>query len=65
MPLGLTAKTLAARLPVQTFAGLEQFCQDVHRRYVLALPGADSKRIVAERLVQWKWRVGSATADGR
>jgi len=64
-PLGVSAKTLAARLPVQTFADLEQFCQDVQRRYVLALPGADLKRIVAERLVQWKGRVGPATADGR
>lgn len=64
-PLGVSAKTLATRLPAQTFADLEQFCQDVQRRYVLALPGADLKRIVAERLVQWKQRVGPATADGR
>lgn len=65
VPLGVSAKTLAARLPVQTFADLEQFCQDVQRRYVLGLPGANLKRIVAERLVQWKARVGPATADGR
>jgi len=65
LPLGVSAKTLATRLPVQTFADLEQFCQDVQRRYVLALPSADIKRIVSERLAQWKQRVGPESADGR
>jgi SpoVK/Ycf46/Vps4 family AAA+-type ATPase len=63
MPLGLSAKTLADRLPAHTFSDLEEFCQDVHRRYVLALPAADIKRVVVERLVQWKGRVGPATVD--
>jgi len=35
---------------------LEQFCQDIHRRYVLALPSGDLKEIIAERIVQWKLR---------
>lgn len=65
VPLGLSAKTLAGRLPVHTFADLEQFCQDVQRRYVLALPEADIKRIVAERLAQWKGRVEPEATDGR
>lgn len=64
MPLGLSAKTLATRLPVRTFADLEQFCEDVRRRYVLELPAADIKRIVTERLAQWKGRVGPATTKG-
>ena len=64
VPLGLSPKTLATRLPVQTFSDLEQFCEDVQRRYVLALPGADLKRILTERLSQWKERVGPTTADG-
>jgi SpoVK/Ycf46/Vps4 family AAA+-type ATPase len=63
MPLGLSVKTLASRLPVDTFADLEQFCQDVQRRYVLALPNADIKRIVTERLAQWKRRVGPEGTD--
>ena len=63
VPLGLSPKTLATRLPVQTFSDLEQFCEDVHRRYVLALPGADLKRILTERLSQWKERVGPTPAD--
>ena len=65
VPLGLSAKTLAARLAVPTFADLEQFCLDVQRRYVLALPVADLKRIVAERLALWKGRVGPDTGEGR
>ncbi len=64
IPLGMSARTLATQLPVQTFSELEQFCQDVQRRYALALPGADVKRIVAERLAQWKGRVGPEAADG-
>jgi SpoVK/Ycf46/Vps4 family AAA+-type ATPase len=60
MPLGLSAKTLAGRLPVENFSELEQFCLDVRRRYVLGLPGGDIKRIMAERLAQWKGRVGPA-----
>ena len=63
MPLGLSVKTLASRLPVDTFADLEQFCQDVQRRSVLALPNADIKRIVTERLAQWKRRVGPEGTD--
>lgn len=63
LPLGLSPKTLATRLPLQTFSDLEQFCEDVQRRYVLALPGADLERILTERLSQWRERVGPTTAD--
>lgn len=63
-PLGLSPKTLATRLPAQNFAELEQFCLDVHRRYVLGLPGANVKRIVTERLAQWRDRVGPTVAEG-
>lgn len=60
-PLGMSAKTLATRFSGQSFSELEQFCLDVRRRYVLALPSADIKRIVADRLTQWKGRVVPAT----
>lgn len=56
VPLGMTPKTLASRLNVTSFSDLEQFCQDIHRRYVLALPSGDLKEIIAERIVQWKLR---------
>jgi len=62
LPLGFSAKTLAMRFPAHSFSELEQFCLDVRRRYVLALPGADIKRIVADRLTQWKGRVGPEVA---
>lgn len=65
VPLGMSAKTLATRLPLQNFADLEQFCLDVRRRYVLALPGANLKRIVTERLAQWQDRVGPEAANGQ
>lgn len=54
--LGVPAKTLAARLDVSSFSELEQFCTDIHRRYVLSLPSANLKHIVSERLEQWQHR---------
>lgn len=56
VPLGLSPKTLAAKLPASSFSDLEQFCEDVQRRYVLSLPDANPKRIVTERLKQWQAR---------
>ena len=56
VPLGMEPKTLASRLGVSSFSDLEQFCQDVHRRYVLALPSGDIKEIIADRIKQWKLR---------
>lgn len=55
-PLGIAAKNLAARLKASSFSELEQFCQDVHRRFVLSLPSGDIKGIIADRLEQWKHR---------
>lgn len=60
--LGLTPKALATRLKVASFSDLEQFCQDVHRRYVLSLPDSDLPRVVLDRLEQWKHRVSNTTA---
>ncbi|WP_074870504.1 AAA family ATPase [Lysobacter enzymogenes] len=55
-PLGMAPKTLAAKLPAVNFSDLEQFCEDIQRRYVLALPNANLKQIVSERLKQWRSR---------
>lgn len=57
--LGLTAKTLATRLKATSFSDLEQFCEDVHRRYVLSLPDGNIQTVIKERLEQWKSRVSS------
>jgi SpoVK/Ycf46/Vps4 family AAA+-type ATPase len=55
--LGISPKSLAERLDASSFSELEQFCTDIHRRYVLALPSANLKRIISERLEQWRHRV--------
>lgn len=55
--LGVDSKTLVSKLKAKSFSDLEQFCEDIQRRYVLALPQADLPRIVIERLKQWHSRV--------
>ena len=52
--LGLAPRTLADKLAGASYAELEQFAQDVRRRYVLALPDGDLGRIVRTRLAQWR-----------
>lgn len=55
-PLGVSPKTLAAKLHATSFSDLEQFCEDVHRRFILAMPEPNLKKIVTERLNQWHAR---------
>lgn len=55
-PFGIQPKTLAKRLAGLSFAELEDFVGDIARRYVLALPDADTRKIVADRLRQWEQR---------
>lgn len=62
VPLGISPKALATRLKAASYSELEQFCQDVHRRYVLSLPSSDVKAVIADRLEQWKHRVSSPVA---
>jgi len=54
--LGVSPKTLAAKLPATSYSDLEQFCEDIRRRYVLAMPGTSLKKVVTERLNQWHAR---------
>ncbi len=54
--LGFSSKTLASKLRASNFSDLEQFCEDIQRRYVLSLPHANLKHIVASRLKQWQAR---------
>lgn len=56
--LGLAPRTLADRLAGASYAELEQFAQDVRRRYVLGLPEAKLSDVVKSRLAQWRARVG-------
>ncbi|WP_431208164.1 AAA family ATPase [Burkholderia cepacia] len=55
--LGISPKTLATRLKVSSFSELEQFCDDIHRRFVLSLPSGNVKDVVTARLEQWKHRI--------
>lgn len=55
--LGLTPKTLATRLKDANFSDLEEFCQDIHRRYVLAMPDGNLRAIINDRLAHWQNRV--------
>ena len=59
--LGSDPGKLARQLRGLSFAELEEFCSDVRRRRVLALPEADLPRLVRERLRQWKDRSGPPT----
>lgn len=56
LQFGYTLGHLARRLSGLSFAELEQFAQDVLRRYVLTMPGADIRSIVAKQLHQWAGR---------
>lgn len=59
--LGILPKSLASQLNTDNFSDLEEFCEDVHRRYVLSLPTNNLKSIIDDRLVQWKSRVSSSS----
>ncbi len=55
-PLGLSLSTLAAELSGLSFGEVEEFGYDILRRYILETPNGSMKRIVKERLKQWKTR---------
>jgi SpoVK/Ycf46/Vps4 family AAA+-type ATPase len=52
--LGFASRTLADKLAGVSYAELEEFAQDVRRRYVLALPGGDLTEIARSRLQHWR-----------
>jgi hypothetical protein len=54
--LGVSVSTLAKNLKGVNFSELEQFGQDIQRRYVLSLPQANMQQIIKERLSQWEHR---------
>jgi SpoVK/Ycf46/Vps4 family AAA+-type ATPase len=53
LSLEYTHDHLARRLVGLSFAELEQFTQDIQRRYVLMMPAVDVRDIVSDRLKQW------------
>jgi SpoVK/Ycf46/Vps4 family AAA+-type ATPase len=62
LKLGVAPSALAKRLHRPNFSDLDQFGQDVQRRYVLALPEANLRSIVDQCLDQWehRFRLGKA-----
>ncbi|MBF0416351.1 MAG: AAA family ATPase [Magnetococcales bacterium] len=53
---GYSSGTLAKKLTGLSYAELEQFALDIQRRYILSSPVGNLKRIVTERLAQWRDR---------
>lgn len=62
LKLGVAHDQIARRLAGLSFAELEQFAQDVQRRYVLTMPGADVRTIIVDRLKQWAIRAAPSTS---
>lgn len=61
--LGVSLTTLARELKGANFSEIEQFGQDVQRRYVLSLPQANMQQIIKERLSQWEHRFSLKSSD--
>jgi len=57
-PLGLSAASVLPRMVGLNYSGLEDFAEDVQRRYVLDQPAADLPRIVRSRLAQLRTQYG-------
>lgn len=60
--LGCSHDHLSRRLAGLSFAELEQFAQDIQRRYVLTMPSADMRKIVSDRLKQLTNRAAPTTS---
>ena len=54
--LEVSSRTLAEKFQGASYSELEDFVCDVSRRYVLALPEPNVKKIVQQRLAQWQNR---------
>jgi hypothetical protein len=61
--LGHAPGTLAQRLSGSNFAEAEEFGATIFREYVLSLPDADMKKIVAGALATWKARTVTASNE--
>ena len=58
--LGVATSILAKNLKGANFSELEQFGQDIQRRYVLSIPQANMPQIIKQRLSQWEHRYSIA-----
>jgi hypothetical protein len=60
VPFGYTPRMIAQMLQGVSYSDLEGFAADVARRYILSLPEANEKKIIAQCLDQWKKRLKPA-----
>lgn len=60
-PLGLASRTLAEGLRAESYAELEEFVADVHRRLILSGPEIDRRELYRQRLRLWQARVRPPT----
>ena len=56
LSLEMSFRTIAEKLSGTSFSEVEEFLADIARKYVLSLPNVNMKKIVSERLDQWKHR---------
>ncbi len=62
-PLGFSPRTLADKLYGDSYAELEEFCDDVLRKFVLNSPGTSIRTIISSKLKQWQSRVKPTSAS--
>jgi SpoVK/Ycf46/Vps4 family AAA+-type ATPase len=60
--LGVQVGPVCKNLEGASFSDLEQFSQDILRRYVLSGPDADMGQIVRDRMTQWRHRCSAVPA---
>jgi SpoVK/Ycf46/Vps4 family AAA+-type ATPase len=56
LSLEMSFRAIAEKLVGASFSEVEEFLADIARKYVLSLPNVNMKKIVTERLEQWKHR---------
>ena len=54
LSLEISYKTISDRLAGASFSELEDFIADVRCRFVLSIPNVNMRKIVTDRLDQWK-----------
>ena len=54
LKFGLSARTIADKIPFDSFSAVEDFCRDVYRRAVLERQQDNAKKITERKICQWR-----------
>ena len=54
LKFGLSARTIADKIPFDSFSAVEDFCRDVYRRAVLERQQDNAKKITERKIRQWR-----------